>query len=230
MGKKTAENKVVSKWMKYGGIGKLKLFCDVCKFQARTPEAFRAHTQSEHHRLMMAKFRQGEKSIINANSLEFEKQFMGLLKARYPNKEVHANHVYMQVIADKNHQHMNSTRWESVRGFLAEMQDKGLLKVRTTERGPYITYIEQDPASELAAKISAHVEEQFNKDLETTRLSIQEQIKSAPVVSFEEPVKEAQKVSVSFATEEKTTQKKVASLFGGSNRPKPPPKLQPQIK
>ncbi|EAY01641.1 hypothetical protein TVAG_292740 [Trichomonas vaginalis G3] len=225
MGKKDlSEAKRISKHLKHGGLGKLKLFCDVCKFQARDPEAFRAHTQTEHHRLMMARFRQSEKATIDANSMKFQKEFLQVLKTRFPNKEVNANIVYMQTISDRNHQHMNSTRWESVRGFLTEMQRLGYLTVRTTEQGRFIKYIEVDPALQIAEKIKTQVEEQFNKDLENTRSSIEEQMKSAPAVVFEDTVKAPQSVNVSFATEEKPVQKKVSSLFGGSNKPKPPPK------
>ena len=221
--KELTENRRLSKMMKYGGLGKLKWFCDVCKFQARSAEAFRAHTQSEHHRLMMAQFRPDQKSIIQHNSEEFKNQFLNLLKRKYVNREVLANIVYVQVISDKNHQHMNSTRWESVRGFCSEMADKGIIEMRMTERGPVIKYVEKDPASEAALRLTKEVEEQFQRDLARDEKMVEEMMKNMPEMKWDDEIKEEQSVDVQITTETKPIQKKVSSLFGGSTRPKKPP-------
>lgn len=210
--------------MRYGGLGKLKWFCDACKYQARSAEAFLAHTKSEHHRLMMAQFHSSQDSIVRQNSEEFKRQFLNLLKSRYVNREVLANIVYVQVIADKNHQHMNSTRWESVRGFCTEMAERGIIEMRMSERGPIIKYIEVDPAAETAQRITKEIEEQFQKDLARDERLVESLMKTLPELRFDEPVKEEQKVDVEIKKEIKSVDKKVSSLFGGSSRPKPPPK------
>ena len=228
MGKKKelSESRRISKMMKYGGLGKLKWFCDVCKFQARSAEAFKAHTQSEHHRLMMSQFRQDQNSIIQSNSEEFKRQFLNILKRKYANREVLANIVYVQVISDKNHQHMNSTRWESVRGFCSEMAQKGIIEMRMTERGPFIKYVEKDPVSEAAAKLTKEIEEQFQNDLKVEEKIAEEMMKTMPEMRFDDVVKEEQSVDVQIIKEEKPVMKKVSSLFGGSTKPKPPPKKE----
>ena len=225
MGKKKylSESKHLSKLMKYSGLGKLKWFCDICKFQARSAEAFRAHTQSERHKLMMSQFRPEQNSIIRHNSEEFKRQFLNLLKRKYVNREVLANHVYVQVISDKTHQHMNSTRWESVRGFCAEMAERGIIEMRMTERGPVIKYIEKDPASEEALKLTKEFQEQFQKELKDDGQSIQDMKQAMPILKWDETVKGEQKVDIHIFSQTKSHEKKVSSLFGGSFRPKPPP-------
>ena len=226
MGKKKemTESKRISKQMKYGGLGKLKWFCDVCKFQARSAEAFRAHTQSEHHKLMMSQFRPDQHSIIRQNSEEFKNQFLNLLKRKYPNQEVLANNVYVQVISDKNHQHMNSTRWESVRGFCTEMAERGIINMRMTERGPVIKYVEKDPASEAAQRLTKAVQEQFQQDLAKEEKIVEEMLKSMPKMELNDEIKEEKAMDVQITKENLQKPKKISSLFGKSTKPtlKPP--------
>lgn len=47
---------------------------------------------------------------------------------------------------DKNHVHMNSTKWASLSDFVQYLGKKGICVVEETERGWYVTYIERDPA------------------------------------------------------------------------------------
>ena len=49
---------------------------------------------------------------------EFIDTFMELLKRRFGTKRVHANIVYQEYIADKEHTHMNSTQWETLSDFV----------------------------------------------------------------------------------------------------------------
>ena len=118
---------------------------------------------------------------------------------------------------------MNSTRWESVRGFCSEMADKGIIEMRMTERGPVIKYVEKDPASEAALRLTKEVEEQFQRDLARDEKMVEEMMKNMPEMKWDDEIKEEQSVDVQITTETKPIQKKVSSLFGGSTRPKKPP-------
>jgi DNA/RNA-binding protein KIN17 len=59
--------------------------------------------------------------------------------------------VYQELIQDKQHIHMNSTRWASLSDFVKYLGKKGKCIVDETERGWYVQYVEVD-AGILARK------------------------------------------------------------------------------
>ncbi len=71
--------------------------------------------------------------------------FMYILKTAHGTKRVEANKVYQEYIADKEHVHMNATRWETLTGFIMYLGRTGKAKVDQTEKGWYITWIDRDP-------------------------------------------------------------------------------------
>ena len=58
-----------------------------------------------------------------------------------------ANTVYQSYIADRNHLHMNSTRWMTLSGFCQFLGREGICKVDETSRGWFIAYVDRDPAT-----------------------------------------------------------------------------------
>ena len=68
------------------------------------------------------------------------------LSYAFSTQRMNANNVYQEVIQDKNHIHMNSTKWTTLTDFVQYLGKKGLCVVEETERGWYVTYIERDPA------------------------------------------------------------------------------------
>ena len=79
-------------------------------------------------------------------SSEFEKVYVETLRRRHGTQRMNANNVYQEVIMDKNHVHMNSTKWATLSDFVQYLGKKGICVVEETERGWYVTYIERDPA------------------------------------------------------------------------------------
>lgn len=83
---------------------------------------------------------------MDSFSREFETAYMETLRRRHGTQRMNANNVYQEVIQDKHHVHMNSTKWATLTDFVQYLGKKGLCVVEETERGWYVTYIERDPA------------------------------------------------------------------------------------
>lgn len=59
----------------------------------------------------------------------------------HPASRIAAKVVYNEFIADKNHIHMNSTRWLTLTEFVKYLGREGKCKVEETEKGWFITLI-----------------------------------------------------------------------------------------
>ena len=70
---------------------------------------------------------------------------MNLLKRSHGTKRVFANMVYQNYIKEKDHVHMNATRWETLSGFVQYLGKSGQCIVDRQEKGWYITWIDRDP-------------------------------------------------------------------------------------
>lgn len=60
-------------------------------------------------------------------------------------RRVHCNEVYQEYIKDKNHFHMNATRWETLTGFVKWLGREGYCEVDPTPKGWFIRYIDRSP-------------------------------------------------------------------------------------
>ena len=59
---------------------------------------------------------------------------MEILSRRHGTKRIHANVVYQEYIADKQHVHMNSTQWSTLSGFVQYLGKTGKAVVEETEK------------------------------------------------------------------------------------------------
>jgi DNA/RNA-binding protein KIN17 len=100
---------------------------------------------------------------INDFSMQFQSEFVKLLsrrcvsflyhcddgpevpKTRFGTKRVRANQVYQEYIADKNHLHMNATRWVTLTEFVKHLGRSGIARVDETEKGWFIAWIDNSP-------------------------------------------------------------------------------------
>ena len=64
-----------------------------------------------------------------------------------------ANQVYQEFIQDKNHLHMNSTRWVTLTEFIKHLGRAGIVHVDETEKGWFIAWIDSSPKA-LAKAVS----------------------------------------------------------------------------
>lgn len=134
--------KQIAKRMKAKGLQRLRFFCQMCEKQCRDENGFKCHCISESHIRQMALFRENPESFLNRYSDKFEKSFLSIFSQRYPNRQVDANMVYQDYIADKEHIHMNATRWQSLSAFVLYLKEKGIVELEETERGFLIKYID----------------------------------------------------------------------------------------
>jgi DNA/RNA-binding protein KIN17 len=141
---KDIANKIKSK-----GLQKLKFYCQMCEKQCRDANGFKCHLTSDSHLRQMKIFSDNAGGILDRYSKDFEQMFMATLRMRHGTKKVNANNIYQEVIADKQHIHMNATHWVTLTDFVQYLGKTGKCIVEETERGWYISYIERD-ASILA--------------------------------------------------------------------------------
>lgn len=66
----------------------------------------------------MRLFAENHETFIKSYSQVFEKDYLDILKRRYPTTSIHANKVYTEMIANRGHTHMTSTRWTTLTGFV----------------------------------------------------------------------------------------------------------------
>ncbi len=68
---------------------------------------------------------------------------MKLMSTRYRSTRVLANTVYCDLIAHKQHTHMNATIWSTLGTFVNYLGAEGKCKIEKTERGWYLEYIDK---------------------------------------------------------------------------------------
>ena len=130
--------KAISNRIKARGLQKLRWYCQLCQKQCRDENGFKCHQTSASHRRQMELFGQNPGQVVSQYSHQFESDFMAHMRVCHPNSRVSANRVYNEFIKDKDHIHMNSTRWLSLSGFVQYLGKKGLCKIEQTPKGWFI--------------------------------------------------------------------------------------------
>ena len=131
--------------MKSAGLQRLRFYCQMCEKQCRDANGFKCHTRTEAHLRQMSLFAQSSDSFVERFSTQFCDGYMGVLR-RQGGRRVKANHVYTQYIADKEHVHMNATKWDTLSSFVSYLGKQRLADVTQDEYGDYfIQYIDRDP-------------------------------------------------------------------------------------
>ncbi|KAM0786889.1 hypothetical protein ACM66B_002313 [Microbotryomycetes sp. NB124-2] len=171
---KALDNKMKSK-----GLQKLRWYCQVCEKQCRDENGFKCHTQSEAHlRQMLVVGESAGKHIADYTS-RFQAEFVSLLSRRWGTKRVRINQVYNEYIQDKQHLHMNATRFTSLTEFCKHLGRTGVAHVDENEKGWWISWIDNSPRA-LARNAASQQKERADMDDEMRqRKLIQEQIERA---------------------------------------------------
>ncbi|CAO3642957.1 unnamed protein product [Cunninghamella blakesleeana] len=177
--------KALANCMKAKGLLKLKFYCQVCQKQCRHENGFKCHTQSEsHQRQMLLVADDPGKFVVNYSS-EFQKDFIKLLSRRHGTKRVFANAVYQEYIADCHHTHMNSTKWNSLSEFVTYLGREGICQVDETERGFWITWIDNSPKALARQAAIQKMDRQTKDDEEREQELLKEQIEKASKLAEE---------------------------------------------
>ena len=136
------------------------------------------HCLSESHTRQMALFRDDPSKFMDQYSRDFQAFFMEVMK-RKGGVRVKANTVYQEVVADRTHIHMNSTKWETLGVFVQYLGKQGLCRVDQTDQGWWVQYIDRDPRvlarqEELAKRAEMNLDEE-----ERASRAIQRQVEEA---------------------------------------------------
>ncbi|KAK4646346.1 hypothetical protein QC761_209640 [Podospora bellae-mahoneyi] len=111
MGKaEVGSTKYLSNKMKQKGLTRLRWFCQICEKACRDENAFKMHCQSESHTRRALSVGHNIKQVTDDYSRAFQQEFISLLKTSHGEKEIHANKFYQEVIAKKDHVHLNATK------------------------------------------------------------------------------------------------------------------------
>lgn len=181
MGKKAEAGtpKAIANASKAKGLQRLRFYCQVCEKQCRDENAFKQHSLSEGHVRQMLVVGESAHTYIEQYSKEFKDDFLALLSRRWGTKRVRANQVYQEFIQDKHHSHMNATQWVTLTGFVQWLGKEGICHVDETEKGWFISWIDNSPAALARSDAAMKKERQDMGDEERQRRFLNDQIERA---------------------------------------------------
>ncbi|KAJ8047098.1 DNA/RNA-binding protein KIN17 [Holothuria leucospilota] len=168
--------KAIANRIKAKGLQKLRWYCQMCQKQCRDENGFKCHLTSESHQRQLLLFAENEEEFLDAFSSGFLDDFMELLRRRFGTRRVHCNIVYNEYISDRDHTHMNSTKWETLTEFVKWLGREGYCTVDHTEKGWFITYIDRDPEAVRRQQESAKKKKMERDDEERIQKFIEKQV------------------------------------------------------
>jgi len=171
--------KWVANKMKSKGLQRLRWYCQVCEKQCRDENGFKMHVSSESHLRQMIVVGENAGRHIADFSAQFQSEFVALLSRRFGTKRVKANNVYQEYIQDKQHLHMNATRWVTLTEFIKHLGRTGVAHVDETEKGWFIAWVDRSPKALEKQEASLKKERATMNDEQRERLLIAEQIERA---------------------------------------------------
>ncbi|KAI1480214.1 domain of Kin17 curved DNA-binding protein-domain-containing protein [Daldinia eschscholtzii] len=219
--------KYLSNKMKSKGLQRLRWYCQICEKQCRDANAFKMHTQSESHTRKMLLVGEDPKKYIDDFSNQFLKDFLQLLRTSHGEKQVHINHFYQNYIANKEHVHMNATKWHSLTEFAKYLGREGICRVEENEKGIHIAWVDDSPEALRRKEAVRRKEMQDKGDEEREQMMIREQIKRARREAGEQNEDEA--VDNAEGKELKRQEgEKIKLSFGIKPAAKPAPSASPE--
>ncbi|KAF1956300.1 hypothetical protein CC80DRAFT_446114 [Byssothecium circinans] len=120
--------------MKSKGLQRLRWWCEICSKQCRDANGFKCHVQSESHVRQMAVVGENPQKYIQGFSTDFQRDFVALLRTAHGEKYISANRFYNEYIRDKEHVHMNATKWSSLTEFVKHLGREGIVNVKEDEK------------------------------------------------------------------------------------------------
>ncbi|KAG1462514.1 hypothetical protein G6F46_004823 [Rhizopus delemar] len=177
--------KYLSNRMKSKGLQKLKFYCQACEKQCRDENGFKCHMMSESHQRQMLLVAQNPGKFISSYTEEFKRNFIRLLSRSHGTKRVLANRVYMDYIAQRDHVHMNATKWNTLSEFCKEMGRAGIFRVDETERGLHIAWVDNSPKTLAKQAAIQKMERAAKDDEEREKELLEEQVQKASKIAEE---------------------------------------------
>ncbi|RMZ85979.1 hypothetical protein DV737_g213, partial [Chaetothyriales sp. CBS 132003] len=179
--------KYIANQMKSKGLQRLRWYCQACQRQMRDENGFKCHVASESHVRNMQLIGQDPRRAINDFSRQFERDFLQLLRTGHGEKKVNLNQFYQEYIANKEHVHMNATKWPSLTEFAKHLGRQGICRVdEDTEKegrggasALVISWIDNSPEALRRQEALRKKERQDKGDEEREQKMIEEQIRRA---------------------------------------------------
>ncbi|KAG6353907.1 hypothetical protein INS49_005164 [Diaporthe citri] len=223
--------KWVSNQAKSKGLGRLRWYCPLSNRQMGDENGFKMH---------MLVVGEDPKKAINEFSNQFNNDFLQQLRTSHGTKAVLINHFYQEYIANKQHTHMNATKWPSLTEYAKHLGREGICRVEETDKGLQIAWIDSSPEALKRAEAIRRKEMQDKGDEERELRMIREQQKRAGKAAEErrrgkgqeadEPgekqdlqIKDGEKIQLSFGVpkeDKKQEEKKDTSGKGTESPPK----------
>jgi DNA/RNA-binding protein KIN17 len=179
--------KHIANQMKSKGLQRLRWYCQACARQMRDENGFKCHVASESHVRNMQLIGEDPRRAINDFSRQFERDFLQLLRTGHGEKKINLNRFYNEYIADKQHVHMNATKWASLTEFARYLGRSGVCRVEEDEKngdrggasGLTIAWIDNSPEALRRQETLRKKERQDKGDEERELRMIEEQIRRA---------------------------------------------------
>lgn len=180
MGKaEPGSTKYLANKMKQKGLTRLRWYCQICEKACRDENAFKMHCQSESHTRRALDAGQNFQGLQEDYSKQFLAEFVALLKTAHGEKAVHANKFYQEVIARRDHVHLNATRWHSLTDFVKHISREGMVRAEEKDDGIFIAWIDDSPDAMKRREAVRRKEMQDKGDEEREQMMLREQIKRA---------------------------------------------------
>ena len=153
----------------------------------RDENGFKCHVASESHVRNMQLIGENPNKAINEFSQQFKRDFLQLLRTGHGEKKVNLNQFYQEYIANKEHVHMNATKWASLTEFAKYLGRDGICRVEEDEKnnerggasGLTISWIDNSPEALRRQDALRKKERQDRGDEEREQKAIQQQIRKA---------------------------------------------------
>lgn len=165
--------KYMANKLKAKGLQRLRWYCQVCEKQCRDENGFKCHTQSESHVKKMLQVGSDGGATIDKFSKQFRHDFIALLRTSHGDKPIGANRFYNEYIQNRDHVHMNATRWSSLAAFCQTMASEGILNMQNTEEGLVISWIDTSTEAASRKKIMDQKERQNERKATDRALNMQ---------------------------------------------------------
>lgn len=171
--------KYIANKQKSKGLQRLRWWCQICSKQCRDENGFKQHTLSESHVRAMLLVGEDPRKHIEDFSRQFQRDFLLLLRTSHGEKKVSMNQFYQEYIRDKEHVHMNATKWGSLTEFAKFLGREGICRVEEGERGLEISWVD-DSAEAIRRREDVKRKERLAKgDEEVEARMLERQIKAA---------------------------------------------------
>jgi DNA/RNA-binding protein KIN17 len=214
--------KQISNQMKSKGLQRLRWYCQACSRQMRDENGFKCHVASESHVRNMMIIGEDPRKAINEFSNQFQSDFLKLLRTGHGEKKINVNHFYQEYISNKEHVHMNATKWASLTEFAKYLGREGICRVEEEEEdsngrggGLMVSWIDNTPEALRRQDALRKKERQDRGDEEREWKGIREQIAKAR--------KEGQADDQDADDEARTLQRKDGETIKLTFAPKKPP-------